>query len=330
MKKCLSLLLLLSFLICGSPTVLANGASPREESEGHVDELVIEDAYLEYDPKESYKCPIYVKVRLDFQIPEYSTVLGCFVEADLIDKNDTILPGEEYMVGGLRYPMMKTGQSEWNTSVLSLKQEKIDQIDSIKLSAYMIGVKSATEDVLIRGVFSEPVVLSMQELLNGPHTRPKEPSITFENVSIEYTDTLPEFVTSSIAFEMVKNASREKLDERETYAALRFTVTNHSMETFDLIDGKTQFEAALDTSGWYFRTGARHPSYFIKGSSVNLVDSGFHGIADGGIQIEPSASEDILIYMVVAKALAAQTDKPLKVYFTYNIEETEWYEVKIR
>ena len=52
---------------------LSLGTSPTVPSDTapHIDELTIEDAFMEYNPDAgyAYKCPLYVKIRFDFYIP---------------------------------------------------------------------------------------------------------------------------------------------------------------------------------------------------------------------------------------------------------------------
>ena len=194
----------------------------QEKQIPHIDELTIEDAYLEYNPKATYeyKYRFFVKVRFNYMIPEGTVDLRCYIWPQFLDQDGTVMPSNGTGISTtstLSYSDLEPGQASWNYEQFNINPDKFDVVKSIKLSSYTINYKTANGYETIKGIFSEPVIFSIDDLLAGEHPwlkEEKDPTISIDNVSLDYTDSLPASITNSGTYKSFANAKKDWLTVR--------------------------------------------------------------------------------------------------------------------
>ena len=301
----------------------------------HVDELIIEDAYMEYDPNISskYNYPLYVKIRFDYEIPPEHSLIECLINIQALDQDGTILPQNEVFSSDvLSYRDLQAGQKSWNADKCCLNHEKTDLVKSVRLSSYNIRmVGTPQENLVVRGSFSEPVIFSIEDLLAGEHPLlkegNKEPTVCIENVTLGFAEALPDSILKSAAYRTFSNA-KKGLADSQVYAVIRFKATNLSKHDIDLSNTK-QFVGALDfDDGFVYSTSGRDVCAFESenGEISICADSG----KVNSVMLAPLTTKDYTLYLTCPKVVRDQTDKPLKVFFTLGSDADECYDFDLR
>lgn len=301
----------------------------------HVDELIIEDAYMEYDPNISskYNYPLYVKIRFDYEIPPEHSLIECLINVQPLDRDETALPTSGILSSDvLSYHDLQAGQAVWNTYDCAFNPEKAELVRSFKLSSYVIRMADTpSANLVVRGTFSDPIILSINDLMSGESpwlkAEEKELTISIENVSVDFSETLPDSILNSSAFRSFSNA-KKGLADSQVYAVIRFKATNLSKQDIDLSDIK-QFVGALDfDDGFVYSTSGYDVSAFeSENGEISIhVDNG----RANSMVLAPLTTKDYTLYLTCPKVVRDQTDKPLKFFFTLGRDADERYDFDLR
>ena len=198
----------------------------------HLDEIIIEDARLEYDTTfDNYK--LNAKLR-DYFVEDDETgpIYACMLSAQLLDANGDATP----VSGSLCFHEFEFGQAVWNYSSPIINLADLDGISAVRFSGYEFSFdKKGVHN--IRGRFSKAPVFTMEELTGdkSSDTNNRPAAISVENVSVSFTDLQPERVTDSIMYyptllpgSGVWEKPVQELSDGLTYAVISFQITNLS------------------------------------------------------------------------------------------------------
>ena len=119
-----------------------------------------------------------------------------------------------------------------------------------------------------------------------------------------------------------------QLSDSQTFAAIRFTLTNLSKQAFCVSGIGGHFVVRLDyDNGFLYDTYGEGYSIFSHGNTHAL---NVHNAALERIDIDPLVTMDVTVYLPVAKAVSTGTDKSLVVSFLTDIAGKQQIDVKIR
>lgn len=301
----------------------------------HIDELTIEDAYMEYNPDAgfAYKCPLYVKMRFNFEIPPEHPLIECLINIQPLDRDGTALPTSGILSNDvLSYHDLQAGQAAWNIYDCAFNPEKADLVRSFKLSSYVIRMADTpSTNLVVRGTFSNPVILSINDLMSDESpwlkAEEKEPAISIENVSVDFSETLPDSILKSSAFRSFSNA-KKGLADSQVYAVIRFKATNLSKQDIDLSDIK-QFVGALDFDDGFVYSTSGHDVSAFESENGEISIHADNGRANSTM-LAPLTAKEYTLYLTCPKVVRDQVGKPLKIFFTLGSDAEERYDFDIR
>ena len=316
---------------------LSLGTSPTVPSDTapHIDELTIEDAFMEYNPDAgyAYKCPLYVKMRFNIEIPPEHPLIECLINIQPLDRDGTALPTSGILSSDvLSYHDLQAGQAAWNTYDCAFNPEKAELVRSFKLSSYVLRMADTpSANLVVRGTFSDPIILSINDLMSGESpwlkAEEKEPAISIENVSVDYSETLPDSILNSSAFRSFSNA-KKGLADSQVYAVIRFKATNLSRQDINLSDIR-QFVGALDfDDGFVYSTSGYDVSAFESENGEISIHAD-NGRANS-MMLAPLTAKEYTLYLTCPKVVRDQVGKPLKIFFTLGSDAEERYVFNIR
>lgn len=153
-------------------------------------------------------------------------------------------------------------------------------------------------------------------------------AMTIRDVSVEFMDQLPYSVTGCSAYSFSGNKEDFVLNDSQSYAAIRFTVTNQTPEDIKLTDLKDYFIAELVYDGSFkYRSNGDNGTFFVSGSQSAVV---YDMSSIGSVTISPLVTMDVTIYISCARQVAVNTDKILDVVFTTQYNGPETYRFAVR
>ena len=187
--------------------------------------------------------------------------------------------------------------------------------------------------LILKEFFNEPLIYTVEELLNGQPPEPSEsdhPSdILIENVSVEFSDKLPESVKNEIPDSMEEALT---LGSGQVFAVIRFTLTNLTKNEFMLADRSDVFTVRLNyDDGFIFSTEDKSEFLFESEGRYSLGGEKYVITAEVMNVIAPPLTEMyVTLYLPVAKAVSAGADKPLVVSFLTDFTGKQQIDVKIQ
>ena len=226
---------------------------------------------------------------------------------------------------------LESGQGGWCTSPARISADALEQAEKIRFYKYELRWSGAYPDT--KGIFNEPLIYTVEELLNGQPPEPSEsdhPSdILIENVSVEFSDKLPESVKNEIPDSMEEALT---LGSGQVFAVIRFTLTNLTKNEFMLADRSDVFTVRLNyDDGFIFSTEDKSEFLFESEGRYSLGGEKYVITAEVMNVIAPPLTEMyVTLYLPVAKAVSAGADKPLVVSFLTDFTGKQQIDVKIR
>jgi len=153
-------------------------------------------------------------------------------------------------------------------------------------------------------------------------------ALTIQDVSVTFMDQLPGSVTGSSAYSFSGNKEDFVLNETQSYAAIRFTITNQTPDDIKLTDLKDYFIAELIYDGTFkYRSNGDNGTFFLSGSQSAVV---YDMSSIGSVTISPLVTMDVTIYISCARQVAVNTDRILDVVFTTQYDGPETYRFAVR
>ena len=309
-------------------------AKPTEKpvEKQHLDEIIIEDARLEYDSTfDHYN--LKAKLR-DFFVEDEKTgpIYTCMLSAQLLDANGDATP----ISGSLCFHEFEFGQAVWNYSSPKINLADLDGMSAVRFSGYEFSFdKKGVHN--IRGRFSKAPVFTMEELTNGTDsgTSSRPAAISVENVSVSFTDLQPERIKDSVIYLptlLPGSGAWEKpvqeLGDGLTYAVICFQITNLTKNEWKLADTSDHFMVQLNyDDGFLYSTADESECIFLCGDDYAVLRG---SSSTGQIMAPPLAEMNVTLYLPVAKAVSTGTDKPLVVSFITDFAGKQQIDVKIR
>lgn len=309
-----------------------NTTPAKEDESPHIDELCVEDVSLKYKDKNG-KYYLDVKVRnTGYPTFEDRKVNRVTVNYMFIDENGDGVPANSSSIAD--YADLRDGQAGWHKGGdFSIDQTTLDAAHAITFNSYGIYAENASGQTKgFTGTISDPPVFLLDDIMEGRESSASQPSpIQVENVSVEFMDTLPDNVMQSQALRTIADEWKEdniNLSDSQTFAAIRFTLTNLSKQQFCVSGIGGHFVVRLDyDDGFLYDTEG--PGYCIF-SHANTSALNVHGASLERIDIDPLVTMDVTVYLSVAKAVSTGTDKPLVVSFLTDLAGKQQIDVKIR
>ena len=317
----------------------------KTESElPHIDELIIEDASLDYN-KSSNSYLVSAKVRnLDYPIVDGKTLVGVIVKFRLLDANGEPVPANRDRIDDRSsLHQLRKGEAAWvgtSHSIYPINIGPVDKSDYISFESYDFLYADELGGALsksISGVFSEPRVFALDGILPGHAATRKAAefdSIAVDHVSVTFMEELPSDVTNS----MVYRAGTQKdyhltLNDSETYAAIHFSITNMTTREIILADTHGDFLIELVfNNGFSYSSTQSKASIILAGNETAVMEergTTTYRIGDK-IALPPLVTYDVVAYIPCAKLVATMTDKPLVVSFHTTQTGDKQIDVKVR
>ena len=292
----------------------------------HVDEVGIEGVRLEKTKGKEYK--LHAKIRNHY-IPEdqRNAPTNIMIAFQLLDSSGDAIP----VNSSIFVSDLESGQGGWCTSPARISADALEQAAKVKFYKYELRWSGAYPD--IKGTFGEPLIYTVEELLNdqpvvpAKNNRPND--ISVENVSVEFSDKLPESVQDVIPGSMKEALA---LGSGQVFAMIRFTLTNLTKNEFKLADASDVFTVQLNyDDGFIFSTEDKSEFLFESEGRYSLGGEKYVITAEVMNVIAPPLTEmDVTLYLPVARAVSTGTDKPLVVSFITDFAEKQQIDVKIR
>lgn len=295
--------------------------------EPHTDELKIEDVQITTD--KSGRLNLEVKIRnlyKDTGDKHYPNRLS--VSCQFLDENGDALPSKSISISDVVwFDDVDYEQAGWGRPV-TLKEEGLPEAKAIRFSGYVIMYNPGHIEWREEGAFSTPYVFLIEDLQNGKGASIQEPTISIENVSIDYAEVLPEYILKSGAYKVNGNAYNKKLAESQLYAVIHFTMTNIGEQDFNVTSKNKAFVVGLDfDEGFIYTTLGPDVSALAAENGDIVVNA---DTLYGTKVLTPLTTMKYELYLTCPKAVRDQSDKPVTVFFTVGEGESERYEFQLR
>lgn len=325
-------------------TIPAAGQQAEPE-EPHVDELAVEDVAFEYDSK-NQRYRMNVKVR-NIQYPTFEGlgIKSVRVGFQFLDKNGDAVAVNRSEIPG--YEDLRTGQAGWGPYVLTgsgsiypIDRVTVDTAYSITFTTYEVISTNDAEgrSKRIKGTLSDPPVFILDDIIPGrsdAEAMAGSDAVMVENVSVDFTDKLPAEITGSTAYRAgIQKDFHYTLTDSETYAVIRFSITNMTTKEIELAEtGGDFFFVELNfNNGFLYSTKGSKACVMTSGKEIAVMESSGSGSTRIGnaIAIGPLVTYDVTLYLPCAKLVETMTDKPLVVSFHTTQTGDKQIDVKVR
>lgn len=298
----------------------------------HIDEISVEDARLEYDSKWG-KYVLKAKIR-DNYVEDETTgpASACSLSAQLLNADGDAVP----VSNKLWFHEFEYGQAVWNYTDANIDQADLADVTAVRFSGYEFTFDK--KDVHnIRGRFSQAPVFTMEELTGerdgGKNTQPA--AIAAENVSLSFTDVLPDRVAESVIYlpTLLPGAGAwekpvQELGSGMTYAVISFRLTNLTKNEWNLADTSDHFMVQLNfDDGFLYSTADESESIYLYADDYAVIRG---SSSNGRIMAAPLAEMDVTLYLPVARAVSTQTGKPVVVSFITDFAGRQQLDFKVR
>lgn len=148
---------------------------------------------------------------------------------------------------------------------------------------------------------------------------------TIRNVSIGFSDTLPDVITSSSSYS--HNAEDYAINESQIYAVIQFNITNKTQEDMKIVDIKDNFMLQLNyNNGYLYSTNSETSSFLIMGTKYGRISKNSSSGNSSGMSVAPLSSADVTAYIPCAREVSTSPDKPLTVTFLTKYSGNESFE----
>ena len=313
---------------CGS-----RGGSVSSNRGKAIDPLCVEDVSFEPATSDSYN--MRIKVRNN-DIPYFKdrTLINVVVYFQLLDASGNGLPANiSFIESWSEFPNLPVGQSCWTTSKNAIDKAAVDAAERVQFTSceFRYSQDAQGEWKQVKAAFSAPVSFDIKDIIPAG-----EDAFTVENLSVEFSDSLPAGVTSQSAYSggLYNKGYDYVLKDSETYAHISFAITNLTKNDIILNETSGDVVIALDfDDGFIYSTNGSNPSFMKSGSSfsVGCHTSEYHSERIGDeITLSPLVTYDVELYLRCAKAVAEQTDKPLVFSISTNLPGYDQIAVKVR
>lgn len=294
----------------------------RNNNSKNTDQLLVEDVSFEADSSGSYQ--MLIKARNN-GIPSFTDreLVNVVVYFQLLDTSGNGLPVNVSCIESLHeLPNLSVGQSCWTTSSYSIDKTAVDAAECVQFTSYEFRYSqdSQGEWKQVKGSFSTPVSFYIKDIIPVG-----EEAFTIENLSVEFSDSLPHDVTSQGAYSagLYNKGYDYSLRDSETYAHITFSITNLTKNDIVLNETSGEVVISLDfDDGFIYSTNGSNPSFMISGTNFSITchtsQSSSERLGDE-ITLSPLVTYDIELYLRCAKAVAEQTDKPLVFSLSTNL-----------
>ena len=333
-------------------TALANGGitgskqEKKEAEEPHIDELAIEAVALKYDSAhQQYR--MNVKIRnINYPSFEGRNIEAVRISFKFLDKEGDAVPANRSDMYNKEFAGLQKGQAGWGPYVLTEGSGTFFPIDRAAVdTAYAITFDSyqftSTPDADMRhnnimGKFSNPPVFLIDDIFpNRPDSQVVSGSdaIAVENVTVEFTDTLPSSMKENTAYRAGMKKIDYSIKSSETYAAIHFMITNLTKQDFFIADMHGDFAIELNFNNGFIYSTESNAVHFVQCEKEFAVisHSGSSSTRVGDqIPLSPLVSADVTLYLPCAKLVETMTDKPLVVSFHTTQTGNKQIDVKVR
>lgn len=314
MRKVISLLLALSvfFALCACGSGESGNVSSNSEKD--LDQLCVEDVSFEPSTSDSYNMRIKVRNN-DFPSFKDRDLINVVVYFQLLDASGNGLPANiSYIESWNEFPNLQAGQSCWTTSWHAIDKAAVDAAERVQFTSceFRYSQDKQGEWKHVKGAFSAPVSFEIKDIIPVG-----EDAFTVENLSVEFSDSLPADVTSQSAYSRgLYNKGYDYVPkDSETYAHIAFSITNLTKNDIILNETSGDVVIALDfDNGFIYSTSGANPSFMKSGNSFSVgchVSERYSERVGDEITLSPLVTYDVELYLRCAKAVAEQTDKPL-------------------
>lgn len=346
MKKAMALLLALVMVFalfgCGSKEASASqtevpAASKSETADAskEVDVLSVEGVSFEPYTQDYYDMNICVRNN-SFPVLEGRELVDVVVYFSLLDASGNGIPLNRSEIDSFSdFPNLLPGQSCWTAQINHIDKAAVDAADTVQFTAYEFryGPDETGEWKQIKGTLSEPVSFKIADLIPVG-----EEAFTVENLSVEFTSSLPSDIPGLDAFypdatELTEEL-RSGLSDSEVYADIHFTITNLMKTAVVLNDLHGDFMIELNyDDGYIFSTDSSKVSVMKSGSKsssmFHISETRTKRLGDE-ITLPPLSSLDVELFLRCAKVVSTQKDKSLVVSFMTSEAGYSKLEVNVR
>ena len=262
------------------------------------------------------------------------TLINVVVYFQLLDASGNGLPANiSFIESWSEFPNLPVGQSCWTTSKNAIDKAAVDAAERVQFTSceFRYSQDAQGEWKQVKAAFSAPVSFDIKDIIPAG-----EDAFTVENLSVEFSDSLPAGVTSQSAYSggLYNKGYDYVLKDSETYAHISFAITNLTKNDIILNETSGDVVIALDfDDGFIYSTNGSNPSFMKSGSSfsVGCHTSEYHSERIGDeITLSPLVTYDVELYLRCAKAVAEQTDKPLVFSISTNLPGYDQIAVKVR
>ncbi|MBQ6720276.1 MAG: hypothetical protein IJN20_08025 [Oscillospiraceae bacterium] len=135
-----------------------------------------------------------------------------------------------------------------------------------------------------------------------------------QDVTVGFSDILPNVITSSSSYSY--NSDQYAINDSQTYAVIRFNLTNLTEEEMKIVDHKDNFMLQMTYDGRYkYSTNNDTYNFLTTGAQYGMVKKNSTFTSSGGMTVAPLASAEVTAYIPCAKKVAENPDKALSVTF---------------
>ena len=305
----------------------------------HIDEVSVEGVSLTYDEKRNCYV-ISAKVRNNGYptLTDWPTVSSVSVRFRFLDSaGDGILSNCDSINNMNTLPGLASGEAAW-AGGFTIDVGVVDTAESIIFDSYSVLLRSDSKDYAqsIQGTISNPPVFKLDDIIPGRADAKKlaeSDAVAVDNVTVDFADFLPPAVMASTAYRGGIDKFHYTLTDSETYAVIRFAVTNMTTKEITLADIGGDFFIELNfNDGFIYSTKGSKACVLQSGNEIAVMEwtgSKSSRIGDA-IVLPPLVTYDVVAYIPCAKLVATMTDKPLLVSFHTTQTGDKQLDVKVR
>ena len=320
--------------------VKAAAEQKKKEAEvPHIDEVNVEGVSLTYDEKRNCYV-INAKVRNNGYptLEDWPTISSVSVRFRFLDSvGDGILSNCDSINNMDTLPGLAPGEAAW-AGGFTIDVGVVDTAESIIFDSYSVLLRSDSKDYAqsIQGTISNPPIFKLDEIIPGRADAKKlaeSDAVAVDNVTVDFADFLPPAVMGSTAYQGGIDKFHYTLTDSETYAVIRFAITNMTTKEIALADIGGDFFIELNfNDGFIYSTKGSKACVLQSNNEIAVMEwSGNKSSRIGDeIVLPPLVTYDVVAYIPCAKLVATMTDKPLVVSFHTTQTGDKQIDVKVR
>ena len=194
---------------------------PANQEEGvivanqpHMDEVQAEDVSLEYDSgRDEYRVHVKLRNLTGYPLIHDKLPNWLYARVQFLDSSGDVLPNGDIQVGGPlgSFSDLAVNQAGWDNSYLFVSKNIVDKTVAIRIASYSldyIAINSDGSSQSVNGTFSEPLVISISDILPNREKSSDASTVPFAipepaSVSVTAKSTVEEPAYDRIAVEEV-------------------------------------------------------------------------------------------------------------------------------